>query len=307
MADKKITDLNLRSDFDGTVNLPGDDTSQTWRVTGAQISTFIKSELGIPTIGGAGSRYRSDGSTAAWGFDVQDSSTTTDTMAANEDFHSCDATSGAYTLTLPTVVNGKIIRIRKTDSTFNRVTLGAITSLNTQNELVTLMGISGAWVVIERHISKASTSFVPTIYGTTTNPTRLTGHGEKAYWSRSGEYLDYHYSLANTGTGGGAGSGSYLFSLPSGLTFNSTKISSTEVATVQFAVCGSSSFRGSAGTTEVQGVCRAWDDGAGKVGILCMGILEGTAVNTLAGSTTTPLNASAYISFCARVPITEWA
>lgn len=42
MAQKKITDLTLRSDFDATVNLPGDDTSQTWRVTGQQILDFVK-------------------------------------------------------------------------------------------------------------------------------------------------------------------------------------------------------------------------------------------------------------------------
>lgn len=44
MAQKKITDLTLRSDFDATVNLPGDDTSQTWRVTGQQIQDFITSK-----------------------------------------------------------------------------------------------------------------------------------------------------------------------------------------------------------------------------------------------------------------------
>lgn len=45
MAQKKITDLTLRADFDGTVNLPGDDTSQTWRVTGAQILTWVTAQL----------------------------------------------------------------------------------------------------------------------------------------------------------------------------------------------------------------------------------------------------------------------
>jgi hypothetical protein len=306
MADKKITDLSLRSDFDETVNLPGDDTSQTWRVTGAQIATFVEAELGISPIGGAGARYRSDGTDPAWGFDVQDSSTTTDTMAANEDFHSCDATAGAYTLTLPTVVNGKIIRIRKTDSTFNRVTLGAITSLNTQNEMAVLMGISGSWVVIDRHIPSVVTSFVPTIYGSTTNPTRMVGYTEYAYWGRSGEYLDYHYTLANGSSGGAAGSGTYIWSLPSGLTPNSTKIS-TDASVIQAGVCGASSFRGSAASSEVHGACRIVDGGSSKIGIQIQGILESTGVNTIGNSTSMPLNAGCYVSFSARVPITEWA
>jgi hypothetical protein len=45
MAQKKITDLTLRSDFDGTVNLAGDDASQTYRVTGAQIKAYIQAGI----------------------------------------------------------------------------------------------------------------------------------------------------------------------------------------------------------------------------------------------------------------------
>lgn len=45
MAQKKITDLTLRSNFDGTVNLPGDDTAQTWRVTGAQMLAYIRAAI----------------------------------------------------------------------------------------------------------------------------------------------------------------------------------------------------------------------------------------------------------------------
>ena len=45
MATKKINDLNLRSAFDATCNLPVDDAAQTWRVTGEQVKEFIKDEL----------------------------------------------------------------------------------------------------------------------------------------------------------------------------------------------------------------------------------------------------------------------
>lgn len=41
MAQKKITDLSLRSDFDTTCNLPADDSTATFRVTGAQILTWL--------------------------------------------------------------------------------------------------------------------------------------------------------------------------------------------------------------------------------------------------------------------------
>ena len=40
MATKKISDLTLRSNFDDTCQLPADDSSQTWRVTGAQMKTW---------------------------------------------------------------------------------------------------------------------------------------------------------------------------------------------------------------------------------------------------------------------------
>ncbi len=42
MAQKKIVDLTLRSDFDETCNLPVDDAVQTFRVTGEQILDFVK-------------------------------------------------------------------------------------------------------------------------------------------------------------------------------------------------------------------------------------------------------------------------
>jgi microcystin-dependent protein len=67
MAQKKITDLTLRADFDGTVNLPGDDTAQTWRVTGAQIKTWLQTEfanLFVP----AGTIVATGRATAAGGY-----------------------------------------------------------------------------------------------------------------------------------------------------------------------------------------------------------------------------------------------
>lgn len=41
MATKKISDLTLRSDFDETCLIPVDDATQSWRVTGAQIQSFL--------------------------------------------------------------------------------------------------------------------------------------------------------------------------------------------------------------------------------------------------------------------------
>lgn len=49
MATKKITDLQLRSSFDETCNVPVDDASQTWRTTGAQIKSFVLGNGSVDT------------------------------------------------------------------------------------------------------------------------------------------------------------------------------------------------------------------------------------------------------------------
>ncbi len=45
MAQKKIGDLQLRTDFDATCNIPVADASQTWRTTGAQLLTYIRAQF----------------------------------------------------------------------------------------------------------------------------------------------------------------------------------------------------------------------------------------------------------------------
>lgn len=62
-----------------------------------------------------------------------------------------------------------------------------------------------------------------TITATTTNPTKGTIVRDKVWWRRVGDTLDmrveYEQSAAGT-----AGSGDYLFALPAGLSFDSTKV-----------------------------------------------------------------------------------
>lgn len=72
MAQKKITDLTARSDFDATCNLPVHDAVQTYRVTGAQILTYIKAATAPLTTlgdllyaGASGVATRLAGNTAA--------------------------------------------------------------------------------------------------------------------------------------------------------------------------------------------------------------------------------------------------
>ncbi len=52
MANKRINDLQARSDFDETCNIAVDDAAQTWRATGAQIADFVAGEVApITTLG----------------------------------------------------------------------------------------------------------------------------------------------------------------------------------------------------------------------------------------------------------------
>jgi hypothetical protein len=52
VAQKKIGDLTLRSSFDATCSLPVDDATQTWRCTGAQLKTYMATQLApiAPTV-----------------------------------------------------------------------------------------------------------------------------------------------------------------------------------------------------------------------------------------------------------------
>lgn len=53
MPQKKITDLQLIDEVVDSLNIPGDDTLQTYRFTAAQLITYIESKLHLPTTGDA--------------------------------------------------------------------------------------------------------------------------------------------------------------------------------------------------------------------------------------------------------------
>lgn len=51
MAQKKITELQLRSNVEDSLNFPSDDGIQTYRVTASQFNTYIQSKNGLTTTG----------------------------------------------------------------------------------------------------------------------------------------------------------------------------------------------------------------------------------------------------------------
>jgi hypothetical protein len=138
----------------------------------------------------------------------------------------CNATGGAFTVTLYTAIgnSGRKITVKKTDSSFNAVTIdanstetidGALTLLlSTQYESVTLVSDGSNWHVEVRRIPSAFTSYTPTFtgWGTATSIA--------FWWRRVGDSIQIQGKFTcGTPTGVEA-----RVSLPSGLTSDSTKI-----------------------------------------------------------------------------------
>jgi len=123
----------------------------------------------------------------------------------------CDATSSGFTVTLYSGSEGDQVVIKKTDSTFNIVTIddgGSDTTLNTQSETVTYVHDGTNWNIQTRYIPSVWTTYTPTMTGFGT-PTSVEG-----YWMRRGQNILIRiYYVSGTPTGVEARA-----SLPSGLT-----------------------------------------------------------------------------------------
>jgi hypothetical protein len=139
MANKKISDLQLRTDFDATCNVPVDDATQSYRVTGAQIAAFAGGEASVIT-----SRTEDTSPAADDSLLIYDLSATamkkvkksnllkkavvakaaTFTASLDEDVYLCTMGS-SYTATLPTAVGngGKVFEFKLQTSTTNILTI----------------------------------------------------------------------------------------------------------------------------------------------------------------------------------------
>lgn len=116
MADKKITELQLRDDVDATVNFPIDDGTQSYRVTAPQIKDFVL-DVDITFLDDSDDGY---------------------TLLSSDKIVECDATGGDFDVDLPaaSVLAGKKVIIQKTDTTSNEVTITGTISGATDITLV---------------------------------------------------------------------------------------------------------------------------------------------------------------------------
>lgn len=108
---------------------------------------------------------------------VMASQTANVTLTATDYFVPCNATGGAFTVTLPAASGntGLTYVIKKTDSSFNAVTIdgnasetidgATTTTLNTQYEAVTIACDGTNWQILDRKIPSLFTAYTPVFTG----------------------------------------------------------------------------------------------------------------------------------------------
>lgn len=115
----------------------------------------------------------------------------------------CDSSGGTFTVTLPTAANnnGKQIVIKKTDSSFNAVNIATTggqtidgassTTLNTENECLTLIAAGNNWQVLDRKIPSfwQAATFRPDGSGFVSQAS------QQSFIRRVGDSLECHISL----------------------------------------------------------------------------------------------------------------
>ncbi len=251
MATKKISDLQLRSDADGTINFAVDDASQTWRVTAAQLLAYI---LGTSTLGSvitaltaktapvaADELILADSAASYAAKKITKSNlqkktvraaTTTDSVAATDDVLIASGASFTFTLPAASGLTGKILTFKHNDATLGRVYTidgnasetidGVVTKkICTQGETLQIICDGSNWFVLDRRIQSEWTTYTPTWtgFGTVSSNT--------AEWRRVGDSIHIRGSC----TGGTTTATEARASIPSGLTSaGSGKIQALRIA-----------------------------------------------------------------------------
>jgi hypothetical protein len=205
-----------------------------------------------------------------------------------------DVSGAGYTITLPTAVghNGERLSFQKTDATFNVVTIGAITTLNTQNEKVTLISNNTTWIVEERSIPSTWLSTTlsfngPGITGITSQTTKV---------KRVGDSLMIRAQLVLTVA---AGTGSFV--VPGGLTMDTSKfaVNLNSLGYIFWASLGN-------GYTATGRWGTLYASGASAIEVSTSGSAGGfTPINPWNGAITSGSN-NANTVFEAIIPISGW-
>ena len=298
MPTKKITDLQLRDEVADDLSIPSDDGIQSYRVTSSQIWTYLQSKavqaagdlliaatsatLARLAIGSENKILKSvSGAPAwAWPYSKQASYNDTGNISADDHIVLLNATSGAFTRTLPTAASmeGKSYFLKKIDTSFNAVTIATTssqtidgsttTTLNTQNEAIWIFSDGTNWQILQRRIPSVWIAWTPT--GDWVTNTTYTG-----FWRRIGDSIDVDIKVAVTGAPTTAAL--VLRVVPTGLAIDTAK--RTDNTAVQAAFNGIAAIRDS-GTDQFEGILRyestteiriLRDDGDGSVSNVTQG------------------------------------
>jgi hypothetical protein len=198
----------------------------------AQGDVIYGGASGTPTklaVGTASKVLRSDGTNPVYDYPEPTIAAKTSgyTLVANDNLVTGDATSAAFTLTLPAAAagnSGKRYNIKKTDTSFNAITVtdGTLsTTLNTQNELIEVYSTGSAWLVLSRVVPSVWVSYAASFsagMGTVTP--------SHSFWKRVGDSI----LVRGRATSGTPTAAIATISLPGTLTIDSTKEPSTSYA-----------------------------------------------------------------------------
>ena len=159
----------------------------------------------------------------AGGIDSVRTETSAYTVQTSDDLIFANANGAGFTLTLysASANAGRMIKIKKTDNTFNVVTIdgnGAetidgnlTTTLNTRGETIRIVSDGTNWEVLDRYVPQGFTSYIPTTQGFGTISI------DTATWSRSGKYIEINVRAQ----AGIAAATEAQWGLPTGITIES--------------------------------------------------------------------------------------
>jgi hypothetical protein len=209
------------------------------------------------------------------------------------------STDSVGSTSLPQNTTGKFTAYFDTDSSgtwtvsITKTAGGGTTPLQFTNVVV------GPGIQPQGAVVGPETVYPLTVGGSASAPT-LGTNTTQAVYERIGDIMHIRYSLNQT-TSGTAGSGTYLFSLPSGLTIDPSRLTATYQGSVGLGAVGTAAFYD--GTKNYTGYAAVYNS-------TNLYLVVGNEVSTPSamGSTTYSLAGATYrLSFEARVPIAEWA
>lgn len=287
-----VTNISLTAGVTGTLPLAngGTNNASLAATAGGVLYTDGTKAVNVGA-GSSGTYLKSNGASApSWGSPastiVVQSKTANYTILNTDGVVFADSSGGAFTLTFPSASgnSGAVIRVQKTDSSLNAVSLagGPTSKLSTQNESRTYISDGTTWQLAEWQSTTNFTSYTPTLtsFGAGTTITKM-------QWRRVADSVEVLGIILV----GSSPSGTTVIPLPSGMTTDANKLAGSGVYTVV------GSMNQDTQSTPCFPIATASDTsiyfgyfGAGSTGSLPQGVLV----------------PGHYIGLSVRIPISGW-